>query len=405
MAAAVSLAERGVLVDVFEAGQVPGGRARRVEARGILLDNGQHVLLGAYRTLLGLIAKVGVGESALLRVPLELRYADGFLLRARPLPAPLGLLAGLLAASGLSWAERLSAIRFMRALRRLRFRLAQDCPVDELLTRHGQTGALARYIWNPLCVSALNTLPGQASANIFLAVLRDGLAGERADSDLLLPRLDLSQLFPEPAAAFVKARGGTVRCEIRIDDLAELRSGYGRIVVAVGPHQLKPLLPALEIPYEFQPIYTCYLQYPAAVRLPAPMLGLGGRPVQWAFDRGRLMGENGRLACVISAEGDHQKLTHDELAIACHAELSAALKGLPAPAWTRVIAEKRATIRVDANLRRLDAGKPGSGAFLAGDSLDGVILAGDYLDLEYPPTLEAAVRSGVRAALLVLRAF
>jgi monoamine oxidase len=31
-------------------------------------------------------------------------------------------------------------------------------------------------------------------------------------------------------------------------------------------------------------------------------------------------------------------------------------------------------------------------------AIDGVSFAGDYTDREYPPTLEAAVRSGVRAA-------
>jgi len=34
---------------------------------------------------------------------------------------------------------------------------------------------------------------------------------------------------------------------------------------------------------------------------------------------------------------------------------------------------------------------------------NGVILAGDYTDPEYPPTLEAAVRSGVRAARLIIQ--
>ena len=89
MAAAVTLAARGIRVRVFETGAVPGGRARRVDSRGIALDNGQHVLLGAYHSLLGLIRQVGVPDAALLRVPLELRYADGFLLRAWNLPAPL----------------------------------------------------------------------------------------------------------------------------------------------------------------------------------------------------------------------------------------------------------------------------------------------------------------------------
>ena len=78
MAAAVSLAERGVRVTVFETTAVPGGRARRVDSQGQVLDNGQHILIGAYRTLYQLMRTVGVAASAVLRIPLEVRYAGSF---------------------------------------------------------------------------------------------------------------------------------------------------------------------------------------------------------------------------------------------------------------------------------------------------------------------------------------
>jgi len=90
MAAAVTLAERSVPVTVYESGPVPGGRARRVVSQGTALDNGQHVLVGAYESLFGLMRTVGVPESALLRMPLELRYADRFSFRELGLPAPSG---------------------------------------------------------------------------------------------------------------------------------------------------------------------------------------------------------------------------------------------------------------------------------------------------------------------------
>ena len=82
----------------------------------------------------------------------------------------------------------------------------------------------------------------------------------------------------------------------------------------------------------------------------------------------------------------------DELAGRCHRELAAFLPGLGKPQWSRIIAEKRATITCS------PAAKP------ALPSIPGVAFAGDYTDAEYPPTLEAAVRSGVRAAQKVLRA-
>jgi hydroxysqualene dehydroxylase len=380
MAAGVALAGRGVRVTVFESGPVPGGRARRVVSQGNELDNGQHIFVGAYTELFRSMHTVGVSSDALLRVPLQIRYADGFTFK--------GGIAGLLLAR-LSLGERLQALRFMTALRRMNWRVQPDISVQQFLDAQGQRGRMRRYVWGPLCVSALNTPLDQASTNAFLAALRDTLAGAPGASDLVLPRKDLSRLFPEPAADYIRKHGGDVRCGTTIRDLGDLKS-FEKIILAVGPHQLKTLLP--DAPeFEYQPIYTCYLQYAEATRLDFPMIGMADGLIQWVFDRGALLGENGRLACVISAQGDHQQLSQDELAERCDQELRSAMPGLGRASWTRVIAEKRATIACTPGLKRPDV------------KCNGAILAGDYTDPEYPPTIEAAVRSGVRAADLILK--
>ncbi len=380
MAAAVALAERGVAATVFESGPVPGGRARRVVSQGNELDNGQHIFVGAYTQLFALMRTVGVPDQALLRMPLEIRYANGFAVR--------GGLAGLLLARGVPVSEKIRALSFMASLRRSNWRLDSDVTVKDFLDRHGQHGKMRHYLWAPLCVSALNTPLDQASANAFLAALRDTIGSAGDASDLVLPRLDLSRLFPEPAAEFVRARGGEVRCGTTVRDLVSLKNEYHAIIVAVGPHQLKALLPEAADAFTYQPIYTCYLQYPDDTRLEFPMLGMAEGLVQWVFDRGALLGEKGRLACVISAQGDHQQMTHEELAETCHRELARQRLVHGKPLWTRVIAEKRATITCAPGLKRP----------AVRTAIPGVFLAGDYTDPEYPPTLEAAVRSGVRAA-------
>ena len=411
MAAAATLAGHGVAVTVYEAGPVPGGRARRVSSRGENYDNGQHLLVGAYRELLRLMRVVGVPDDAVLRVPLELRYAhDAFVLRVPRLPGALGLLAGLLLARGVSLGERLGAVRFMLAMRRCAFRVAPDCSVAELLARYRQDGALGRFLWGALCVSALNTPPEGASARVFLAVLRDTLDGPRGATDLVFSRVDLSRLFPEPAARYVAARGGELRLRSPVRRI--VREGevfrvdgetYGQVIIACAPQQLAALIDGLPelaevtravAAYAYQPIYTCYLRYPRRVSLPSPMLGFAQGPVQWAFDREMLNGETGRIACVISAEGEHTRMSHDELADACHSQLCDALGDLPEPLGSQVIGEKRATIACTPGFARVDPRT----------ALAAVLLAGDYLDPEYPPTLEAAVRSGVRAARLALTA-
>ena len=123
------------------------------------------------------------------------------------------------------------------------------------------------------------------------------------------------------------------------------------------------------------------------------MLGFADGLVQWAFDRGALTGERGRIACVISAQGDHQQMTQHDLAATCHGELKAVLRDLPDPQWSRVIAEKRATVACVPKTKNPELKTNDKGLFLAGD----------YLDPDYPPTLEAAVRSGIRAADAISR--
>src|SRR5439155_20392750 len=105
-------------VTLFEAGSVPGGRARRVISQGHELDNGQHSLVGAYSELWRILRTVGVPQDAFLRLPLEIRYAKDFSFCALWFPAPLDLLAGLLAAEGVSLGELFGAVHFLTALKR-----------------------------------------------------------------------------------------------------------------------------------------------------------------------------------------------------------------------------------------------------------------------------------------------
>ena len=413
MAAAVTLADHGIPVTVFEAARLPGGRARRVEAHGLALDNGLHILIGAYRETLRLIERIHpAGKRALMRLPLDWVIHRQFRLRSAALPAPWHLVVGLLRAQGISFTERLGALRFMLRMRFARFRLAGDLTVDELLDRFDQSARVRRVLWHPLCVAALNTPPRRASARVFLRVLRDTLGAGRDQCDLILARTDLSALFPEPAASYVAARGGSVRTGCRVTAIEVCDGGFsvaaeGRqdvfthVVCALPAHQINAFLIGISALAEiveiverltFQPIYSVYLGYPRSVRLTAPMLGFDSALVHWAFDREALCGQAGVIGAVISAEGPHQQLAQDELARAVHEELQRHLGPLPAPSWTQVIAEKRATFSCTPGLARPPQRTP----------LRNFLLAGDYTESDYPATLEAAVRSGINAANIVL---
>ena len=409
MAAAATLAAHDMPVTVFESARQLGGRARGVMHNDTRLDNGQHILLGCYRHTLDLIKLVGGNiEQDFKRLPLQLTLHNRFELKAPHLPAPLHLLAGLLGAKGLSFAARIKAARFMLAMRGIKFKLANDTSALELLKAHRQDDVLIRLLWEPICISALNTPVAKASAQVLLNVLRDSLNGSRADSDMLLPRVDFSALFPERAAKFVEEHGGKVRLSCGVEAINQLDGKFklitaegvqtfDKVICAASPvgatRLLKPLIKFNNLARQieaipYQPIYTVYLQYPASVKLPHPMLGLDRCISQWLFDRGQIAGQHGLIAVVISAEGIHQNLAQEQLAQKVMQELREQLDITEAPLWHKVIAEKRATFSCEINLSRPAHLTP----------IDNLLLAGDFTAGDYPATLEGAVMSGIRCA-------
>ena len=414
LAAAVELSAAGAEVSVFESARQLGGRARRVEIHGHTLDNGQHILVGAYRETLRLFNTVDADSERLLqRIPLELSFPGArFRMKLPRLPAPLNLAFGLLGASGCTLAEKFAAVRFMRALQKSHFRLADDCTVTELLDHHQQHGKLRHCLWHALCLAALNTAPEKASAQLFANTLRDSIGGSRSDTDLLLPAADLSRIFPDAAADFIKAHRGKIHLSTRIEDIDPRREIHGErfdhVILAVAPQHAAHLLKRQPetagtgqtlANYGYEPIATLYAGYPSELRLPCPMLGLDngkkGCLGQWVFDRGTLCGTPGVLSFVLSGSGAWEKYEDGDLLNALHGELEAALnRKLPKPDWQQTIRERRATFTCLPDLPR-----PGPKTALAG-----LWLAGDYVYAEYPATLEGAVRSGVAAASAILSA-
>jgi squalene-associated FAD-dependent desaturase len=428
-AAAVELAAAGCKVTLFEAARTLGGRARAVELHGQMLDNGQHILLGAYTDTMRLLRRVGVDpKAALLNLPLQMRYpksSGGMDFVAPRLPAPLHLAVALLRAKGLASADKMALMRFSTTARWMGWQLNTDCSVSELLERFDQTPRMVQLMWRPLCLAALNTPPERASAQVFLAVLRDSLGAGRTASDMLLPRRDLYALFPRAASSFIEERGGAVRCGAkvtaivqhqgnwRIDATGHALGGnwsapFDAVVLAVPPPAAATLLETLPLgaigqqlaAFEYEPITTCYLQYEAGVRLGLPFYALLDDPAsghwgQFVFDRGQLdLAQAGLCSVVVSASGDAAALGQAALAQAIAAQLAAVFNRpeLGNPAWTQVITEKRATFACTPGLRRL----------ATASGLDGLVLAGDYTASDYPATLEAAVRSGAAAAKAII---
>ncbi len=308
-----------------------GGRARRVLRNGLPLDNGQHLLLGAYTQTLAIADALRTdadgpawSTAALSMRPLMDSQHNALRLTAHALPAPFGLALGLLTASGLTVTERLATLRWFARLRRDRFRVSPDATVSALLA------ALPRrareHLWEPLCLAALNTPPAQASARVFANVLRAAFDADAAAARVVAPRVDLADVLPEPAARWLRARGHAVHTATpaRIAGIGPegidvvVRGTPSRVraaVVAVGPHQLQGAFaqrladanPGIAAALNqtrrlrYEPITTIYLGYAGAHRLPRGLVRLDDAPGQWAFDRSDILARAGAAGTADSA--------------------------------------------------------------------------------------------------------
>ena len=400
LACAVDCVRRGLRPTLFEAAPQVGGRARTVRMDGLPLDNGQHILIGAYSETLALMRAVGADPDALLqRLPLALEFDDGFSLRAHG-SGRASIALAFLRAHGMSWRDRLAALRLMRGIRRAP---AADESVAALLVRTAQTPGTISHLWAPLCVAALNTTIEQSSARVFARVLTESLMGPPGAADLLLPRADLGSLLPEPALFWLRAHGASVNTGTRVRTVREQADGFSidcadsaprfdRVVFACSPHQLPALLgdlPGMETiarqvaALAYEAITTVYAAFDARTRLPTAMTGFVAGEPHWVFDRGQLGGPPGLLAGVVSAAGGTREETERTVLAALRSQFPA----LSDPLWVRTISERRATFRCT----------PGRAAIEQPRDTR-IAIAGDYLVADYPATLEAAVRSGLAAA-------
>ena len=422
MAAAIAHRQAGRQVTVFEAARTVGGRARAVpgvlpDGTAATLDNGQHILIGAYTESLRLMRLVGIDPAtALLRLPLTLQFPDGQGLQLPDLAPPLDALLGIVRAKGWGWQDKVALLRTATAWQLRGFRCAPHTSVADLCAP--LTPRLMAEFIDPLCVSALNTPAREASGQVFLRVLQDSLFSGRGGSNLLLPRTDLGALFPEAAMRWLVQQGGQVVTGQRIQRLVPLPRGrwqpagtggaaqgseatdaFDHITLACPSWEAARLVDGLASTaglaaaarwsatanaLRFEAITTVYA-HASGARLPLPMLALrntAGHPAQFVFDRGQLDGQQGLLAFVVSASDGDRALIEQQVL-----QQAAAQLGLPGLRPVQTVVEKRATFACTPGLQRP-----------AMQVLPGLTACGDYVDGPYPATLEGAVLSGTAVA-------
>ncbi len=421
LAAAIELAHHKIPVTLLESAKQLGGRARCVRFNDHQVDNGPHIMIGAYSGMLYLTKLMKLKESSLfIRKPLRLclrslKTRKTFELRTHRIPAPLHLLTALLTCSGLKVSEKWLAIRFMNNLQRRNFILEKDVSVSDLLRSELQTEHLINCLWAPLCIATLNTPLEKSSAQIFIHVLQESFSEKRKHSDTLIPKVSLDGILPNPAFDFIERNGGHVELGQRVTDIhikdntitglsvSDRKIDADHVILALPQYTTHSLLQShisckttsdkLQ-QFSTQPICTIYLQYPQQIKMKQMMTGVQDGISQWIFDR-RICGQKGLMAVIISADGDHMNMDNSTLTQTVIDELAILSPDWPKPLDTMVIREKRATFSCQAGVSKY---RPDYQT-----SIKGCWLAGDYTNTGLPATLEGSIRSGLECARGVIQ--
>lgn len=416
LSAAWTLHQLGHEAHVFEAGRVLGGRARsRLSARlGTTIDNGQHILLGAYGQTLGLMRELGLNPDHLfLRLPLRLcTPKHDFDFRLSSLPAPFHLLVGVLRSRGISWSDKWRLARVASAAQNTAS-VGPKITVAQWLNGLGQSERMRRMLWDPLCVAALNTRSEHASAQLFAAVLRDSVGRDARASDVLIPRVGLTQLWPSHLPSTITQHlGHTVR-RLTVEPAGIRVDGLLLDAVIVATHVPSTLRLLQNLPeagtsrtfleglkaFQYAPIATLNLALKQPWTLEQPMTMLNentadGRYGQWLFNRAAFGEDPLSRHLVHIVVSDAEALQQLPRAVAIQALIKQirdetdGRNPMPQIVNHELLIEKRATFSALPALPRPSNQTP----------WPRIWIAGDWTDTGYPGVLEGAIQSGIGAA-------
>lgn len=418
LAAAVRLARAGARVTLLERRPFLGGRAYSLTdpVTGDAVDNGPHLLAGAYTEALDFLGEIGAAEKLVLQPRLDVRLAHPRLgwgaVAAPPVPGALQAPAALLRYRLLGAADRTRVMLGALGLAARGPRGVAGTTVAAALAAVGQSAAACARFWHPLVIATLNEMPERAAAAPFAAVLRRLFFAGAPAARFGLARVPLSELYATDAHRAIEAAGGTVVTGATVASITLHDGRVSGLVLRDGRHVgvdaavlavpcgalLRLLPPALAAAPPFRPlagvgtspIVSVHLWLDRPVGWGAPFVGLLAGRTQWLFDCGT------RLASVTSGARFWDDAADDEIAAEVLADARAVLPALGEATVRRtlVIRERHATISLTpaAEAVRPDASTP----------LPNLFLAGDWTATGLPATIEGAVLSGRRAAALAL---
>jgi squalene-associated FAD-dependent desaturase len=426
LAAGCALAEAGCRISLYERRPYLGGRASSYQhpGTGEVVDNCQHVLLGCCTNLIDLYRRTGVEDKIRWYDELTFLEPGGRASHIRPsfLPAPLHNGPSFLGAHCLGLRDKISIGRVMAALLR---RVPADNGQSflEWLQNYAPTPAALERFWKPILISALNEDLDRVSVFYAGQVIRESFMKSAAAGRMGIPAIPLSDLYAA-GAGYIQSRGGEVFLRASVealvvdDDLVRLKTAQGEVnadaaVLAVTSDVALKLLPESLRPEGWtassdglgtSPIAGIHLWFDRQIS-ELDHAVLLDRTIQWMFHKSRIQAEvrggdsagGSYVELVVSAAKSLVNLSKNEIVELAVRELREFFPAAREAQLVKstVIKEIHATFSPGPGVDRL---RPAQATALAR-----VFLAGDWTATGWPATMEGAVRSGYRAAEIVIQ--
>jgi squalene-associated FAD-dependent desaturase len=428
LAAAVQLAKNGAKIALFEQAPRLGGRCYSYidKKTGDVVDNGQHVLVGAYHNLLHYLDQIGTRQYLKNEPALSLLFHHPEKGRAKfeisSLPRPFHLISGMLKFKLLSFQDRQRLLKVGLELNGWNAKLENKLStmtVDEWLISLHQSDEARKNLWHPITISIMNELPEKASALLFARALRSTFLRKKSDSAILLPIVGQTKLYASGAENILLNNGVKIFVNSEVDSVEIqnsravgilLRDGIifkaKNIISTIPPHALRKIIPNRERnkkpfndleKFAVSPIISVNLWFDMEF-MNVDYIGLIGNHLQWLFNRRRIMDEKkstSYITGVISGAYKYIDIPKEKL-------LDSALRDIHAVfpdsrkaklVSSIIIKEKRATFSATNSNEKY---RP-----VPETSIGNFYLAGDWTDTGLPATIEGAVLSGFKAAKLI----
>jgi zeta-carotene desaturase len=429
LATAVELSRQGISVALYEQSPKLGGRCYSYpdETTGDIVDNGQHVLIGAYHSTLRYLELIGtrhfLNEVSGMKLPLY-HPAKGFSeFRFPRLPRPFDLLVGIMSFSLLPLRDRWAMRNLSSALRawdkNVELKLS-GLTVEQWLTSLGQSDESKKCFWYPIAISIMNEHPRRASALLFARSLRAAFFGSKSDSALLISTVGQTELYVNGAVAFFQTKNANIHTGMEVEHiLVEGNNAVGImlkdgtrvastcVVSAVPYFALEKILPdkvkeeqtfSRLRRIESSPIVSIHLWFDREF-MRMEYCGLIESDLQWIFNRRKITNSDGQpgsyISAVISAAYDYVDRTKEELLALALRDLASVFPESSGATLVhaQVIKEKRATF---SPINETESLRPS-----VKSSVGNFYLAGDWTNTGLPATIEGAVRSGFAVAELI----